>query len=177
MHALCTRIFCFLQLIVLSVPMLPPPPPQIARAVVQNVTSTSTQHSAGQLAPHRHLLALLSIRYSHQIIAGLVFLPPLHMFHSSVRERSGRRQPPVERSPVLFLEPHRVPPGIRRSTRYQVPVVRVCTRLFAFVVDFVLHLGSLRNFFFANYTRTSADQNATSPTNSTAQAGQSAPHK
>ena len=26
---------------------------------------------------------------------------------SSVRERSGRRQPPAERSPVLFLEPHR----------------------------------------------------------------------
>ena len=56
-------------------------------------------------------------------------------------------------------------------------VVRACTRLFAFVVDFVLHLGSLRIFFFANYTRTSADQNVTSPTNSTAQTGQSAPHK
>ena len=94
------------------------------------------------------LLALLSIRYSHQTMAGLFFLPPLHMFqlHSSMRERSGRRQPPAERSPVLFLEPHRVPQGIRRSTRYQVPVVRACTRLFAFVVDFVLHLGSLGNF-------------------------------
>ena len=68
---------------------------------------------------------------------------------------------------MLFIEPHRVPPGIRRSTRYQVPVVRVCTRLFAFVVGFVLHLGSLRNFFFANYTRTSADHNVAPPTNST----------
>ena len=46
--------------------------------------------------------------------------------------------------------------GMRRSTRYQVPVfvVRVCTDLFAFVVDFVLHLGPLRVFFFANNTRT-----------------------
>ena len=78
---------------------------------------------------------------------------------------------------MLFLEPHRVPPGIRRSTRYQVPEVRGRTRLFAFVVDFVLHLGSLRNFFFANYNRTSADQNVTPPTNSVAQTGQSAPHK
>ena len=76
---------------------------------------------------------------------------------------------------MLFLEPHRVPPGIRRSTRYQVG--RACTRLFALVVDFVLRLGSLRNFFFANYARTSADQNVPSPTNSTAQTGQSAPHK
>ena len=44
--------------------------------------------------------------------------------------------------------------GIRRSTRDQVPVVRVCTGLFAFVVDFVLHLGPLRVVFFANHTRT-----------------------
>ena len=78
---------------------------------------------------------------------------------------------------MLFLEPHGVPPGIRRSTRYQVPVVRGRTRLFAFVVDFVLHLGSLRNFFFAKYTRSSADQNVTPPPNSTAQTGQPAPRK
>ena len=38
----------------------------------------------------------------------------------------------TEQIPVLSLEPHRVPPGIGRSTRYQVPLVRVCTRLFAF---------------------------------------------
>ena len=180
MYALCISYFCFLQLIVLSRSPCPPPlSANSSRTAVQNVTSTSTQHSAGQLALHKHLLALLSIRYSHQIITGLLFLPPLHMFqlHSSVRERSGRRQPPAERSPVLSLEPHKVPPGIRRSTRYQVPVVRACTRLFAFVFDFVLHLGSLRNFFFANYTRTTADQNVTSPTNNTAQTGQSAPHK
>ena len=99
----------------------------------------------------------------------------MFQLHSSVRERSGRRQPPAERSPVLFIEPHRVPPGIRQSTRYQVPVVRPCTRLFAFVVGFVPHLGSLRDVFFANYTRTSADQNVTASTNSTAQTGPSAP--
>ena len=78
----------------------------------------------------------------------------MFQLHSSLHERSGRRQPPAEQSPVPSSEPHRVPPGIRRSTRYQVPVVDVCTRLFAFVVDFVLHLGPLRHFFFANYTRT-----------------------
>ena len=132
----------------LSVPMPPPPPPPkiSIRTVVQNVTSSSTQHSAGQLAPHKHLLAL-SIRYSHQTIAGLLFLPPLHMFqlHSSVRERSGRRQPPAERSPVLFL-PHRVPPGIRRSTRYQVPVVRVCSLLVFLLSSLILFSISV---FFA----------------------------
>ena len=64
---------------------------------------------------------------------------------------------------MLSLEPYRVPPGNRRSTRYHVPVVRVCTRLFAFVIDFVLHLGPLRVFSFANYTRTTADQYVTSP--------------
>ena len=78
---------------------------------------------------------------------------------------------------MLYLEPHRAPPGIRRSTRYQVPVVRVCTRLFAFVVDFALLPGPLRVFFFANYIRTTADPNVKSPTNSTAQTEQSAPHK
>ena len=63
----------------LSVPTCPPPPPaNIARTAVQNVTSTSTQHSARQLALHKHLLALLSIRYSRQIITGLFFLP--HLF-------------------------------------------------------------------------------------------------
>ena len=73
----------------------------------------------------------------------------MFQLHPSLRERSGRRQQPVEQNPVLFLKPHRVPPGIRRSTRDQVPVVRVFTRIFAFVVDFVLHLGPLCDFFFA----------------------------
>ena len=78
---------------------------------------------------------------------------------------------------MLSLEANKVPPGIRQSTRYQVPVVRACTRLFTLAVEFVLRLDSLRNFFLTNYTRTTADQNVTSPTSSTAQAGQSAPHK
>ena len=39
----------------------------------------------------------------------------------------------------------------------------MCTRLFAFVTDIVLHLDPLRDFFFANYTRT-PDQNVKSPT-------------
>ena len=65
--------------------------------------------------------------------------------HSSLRERRGRRQPPAERSPVLSLEQteYHQAAGIRRNTRYQVLVVRVCTGRFAFV-DFVLHLGPLR---------------------------------
>ena len=69
---------------------------------------------------------------------------------------------------MLCLEPHRVPPGIRRSTRYKVTTVCAFTRLFVFVVDFVLHLGPLRDIFFANYTRATADLNVTSPTNITA---------
>ena len=80
----------------------------------------------------------------------------MFQLHSSLRERSGRRQPPAERNPVRSLEQteYHQAAGIRRSTRFQAPVVRVRTGLFAFVVDFVLHLGRLRVFFFANYTRT-----------------------
>ena len=51
----------------------------------------------------------------------------------------------------------------------------MCTRLSPLVVDFVLHLGPLRGFFFANNNRTPADQNVTSPTYSTAQTWQLAP--
>ena len=76
-------VFCVLVLLLssvdcpLSAPM-PLSPANIARTAGQNVTSTSTQHSAGQLALRKHLSALLSIRYSHQIITGLFFLP--HLF-------------------------------------------------------------------------------------------------
>ena len=78
----------------------------------------------------------------------------MFQFHSFLRERVGWRQPPAERSPVLSLEhkKHHQVLGEVPGTRYQ--VVRVCTRLFAFVVDFVLHLGPLRDFFVANFTRT-----------------------
>ena len=69
---------CFLQLIVLSRSPPTPPPANIARTAVQNVASTSTRHSAGQLALRKHLLVLLSIPYSHQIVTGLFFL--LHLF-------------------------------------------------------------------------------------------------
>ena len=62
-YAIDTRsiyVFCVLVFLLssvdcpLSVPMSPPPA-NIARTAVQNVTSTSTQHSAGQLALHKHL--------------------------------------------------------------------------------------------------------------------------
>ena len=49
------------------------------RTANQNVSPpTSTQHSTGQFALHRQLLAL-SFRYLHQIM-GLLFLPPLWWF-------------------------------------------------------------------------------------------------
>ena len=53
MYVFCAIAFSlFYQLTVLSrSPCSPPPnPANIARTAVQNVTSTSTQHSAGQLA-------------------------------------------------------------------------------------------------------------------------------
>ena len=79
MYEFC--IFVFLLSSVdcpLSVPMLPPPRKYHTYCRSERLTSTSTQHSAVQLALHEHLLALLSIRYSHQIITGLFFL--LHFF-------------------------------------------------------------------------------------------------
>ena len=54
----------------------------------QNVTSTSTQYNAGQLALHKRLLAL-SIRYSHQIIIGLFFPPRLHVSFAFFLARAG----------------------------------------------------------------------------------------
>ena len=78
-YVLCTRLFCFLLLIVLSRSPRFRPPANITRTAVQNVISKSTQHSAGQLALHKHLTLALSIRYSHQIVTGLFFLSPLHV--------------------------------------------------------------------------------------------------
>ena len=79
-HVFCVLVFLLSSVdCPLSVSMPPPPlPATIARTAVQNVTSTTTQRSAGQLALHKNLLAILSIRYSHQIITGLFFLP--HLF-------------------------------------------------------------------------------------------------
>ena len=70
---------------------------------------------------------------------------------------------------MLSSKLHRVPPGTVGTCVY--------SSFCFFVVGFVLHLGPLRDFYFANYARTAADQNVTSPTYSTAQTGQSAPHK
>ena len=158
-------VFCVLVFLVSSVdcPLglhAPRPPANIARTAVQSVTSRSTQHSAGQLALHKHLLALLSIRYSHQKITGLFFLP--HVFTVSVScivsfaSVAGGVSSLAERSPVLSFESHRVPPGTVGTC--------VCSSFCFFVVGFVLHLGTLRDFFFANYTRITADQNVSSLT-------------
>ena len=83
----------------------------------------------------------------------------MFQLHSSWRERSGQLQPPAERSPVLSLEQteYHQAAGIRRSTRYQVPVVRVCTGLFAFAVNFVLHLGPIAHVLLLLYCRSERD--------------------
>ena len=58
----------------------------------------------------------------------------------------------AEQSPVLSLEPHRVPPGIGRSTRYQVSLVRVCTRLFAFLSLVLFSISVLVAIFSSQTT-------------------------
>ena len=83
------------------------------RTVDQNVTPVTKAHTAqlsttGQFALHKQPLAL-SNRCSHPIV-GLLFLPPLHSlflvaFFLALRERSGRRQPPAERSPCTSYIP------------------------------------------------------------------------
>ena len=70
---------------------------------------------------------------------------------------------------MLSVEPHSLPPGTVGKCVY--------SSFCFFVVGFILHLGPLRDFFFASYTRITADQNVTSPAYSTARTGQSAPHK
>ena len=74
----CCILFVLLFLhLALSVPMFPPHA-NYARTADQNVASpTITQHSTGQSALNKHLLAL-SNRCSHQIMS-LFFLPPLHV--------------------------------------------------------------------------------------------------
>ena len=74
--------------------------PRTADQDVTPVASTAQLGTTGQFALHKQLLAL-SNRCSHQNM-GLYFLPPLHVFSCilpRLRERSGRHQPPAERSP------------------------------------------------------------------------------
>ena len=109
-------------------PHASPPPANIARTAVQSVTSTSTQRSAGQLALHKNLLALLSIPYSHQIITGLFFLP--HLFtcfsnlHYFLRERRGRRRQPCGAEPCAFFR------TTQSTTRYRWYVCVLAVLLF-----------------------------------------------
>ena len=114
--------FCSLQLIVLSRSPCLPPRANIARTAVQNVTSTSTQRSAGQLALHKNLLALLSIPYSHQIITGL-FSCPIYL-HYFLRERRGRRQQPCGAEPCAFFR------TTKSTTRYRWYVCVLAVLLF-----------------------------------------------
>ena len=90
---------------------------------------------------------------------------------SSLRERSGRRQQPCGAEPCAFFITKQS--TTRYWAKYQVPgTVGTCvySSFCFFVVGFVLHLGLFAiYFFFANCTRTTADQNVTSPTYSTAQ--------
>ena len=85
--------------------------------------------------------------------------------HSSLRERSGRRQQPCGARPCAFFRTTQS--TTMHWAKYQVPGTGstcVYSSFCFFVVDFVLYLGPLRDFFFANYTRTTtADQNVTSP--------------
>ena len=80
MYVFCVLVFLLSSVdCSLSVPM-PPPPPRKYRTYCRserNINKHTAQRRAGQLALHKHLSALLSIRYSHQIVTGL-FLP--HVF-------------------------------------------------------------------------------------------------
>ena len=175
MYVLCSRFLLFSVDCPLSVPM-PPPPPRKYHTYCHSERDINKHPAQRRTIISWHYHFAVRTKYSRASSSCPHYILQLH---SPLRERCGRRQPPAERSPVLPLEQteYHQAAGIRPSTRYQVPVVRVCTGLFAFVVDFVLHLGPLRVFPFANYTRTTVDQNVTSPTYSAARTGQSAPHK
>ena len=128
MYVMCTRPFAFFSCeCPLSVPTCFPIPATTTRTAVQNVTSTKTQHSAGQLALHKHL--------------NYQFAPNNH-------------------GPLL-------PTPLFTCFSCILPCASVGRR----------HLRPLRDFFFANSTRRTADQNVTSPTYSTTHTRQSAPHK
>ena len=101
----------------------------------------------------------------------------MFQLHSSLRERSGRRQPPAERSPVHPIEHteyHKVL-GEVQGTRYQLYVCVLAFVLSSLVLSSILVLFTTCSSQIS--PGTTADQNVTSPTYSTAQTGQSAPHK
>ena len=167
----------------LSVPMCPPPRKYRtycrSERFINKHTAQRRAISSAQ-APLGIIINSLFAPNNHGPLLPAPFIYMLQLLNSCILPSTsvaGGVSSLAEQRPVLSLKPHRVPPGIGRSTRYQVPLVRACTRLCFFVVGFVLHLGPLRDFFFANYTRTTADQNVTSPAYSTAQTRQSAPHK
>ena len=71
--------FCFLQLIVLSRSTCPPPPSKYRTYYCgseRDINKHTTQHKA--ISPAQAPLGIISIRYSHQTITGLFFLP--HLF-------------------------------------------------------------------------------------------------
>ena len=97
--------FCFLQLIVLSRSPRPPPPRKY-HTYCRSERDIANKHTARRRA--------VSSAPAPLGVINSVFAPnhrgpisaPLFQLHSSLRERSGRRQPltpPAERSPVLSL--------------------------------------------------------------------------
>ena len=171
---------CFLQLIVLS--RSPSPPPLRKHHTYCRPEREINKHTAQRRAISSARAPLGSITAPFTPNNHGPLLPPPFTCFSCILPcatlASGVRRP---RSGALcFLW------NTQSSTRQQVlgevPGTRYrrYARLLSFcfcLFAFVLHLRPLRDFFFANYTRTTADQNVTWPTYSTAQTGRSAPHK
>ena len=174
--------FCFLQMIVLSRYPCPPPPRKyrthccserdINKHTAQRRAISSAQAPLGIIinspfAPNNH--------------GPLLAAPFIYIFQ--LLNRCTLPCASVAGGVISLAEPCAFFRTTQSTTRYwakyQVPgtAVTCVYASFCFFVGFVLHLGPLCDFFFANYTRTTADLNVTSPTYSTAQTGQSAPHK
>ena len=129
--------FCFLQMIVLSRSPCPPPPRKYrtycrsARDINKHTAQRRAISSAQ--APFGIIINSLFAPNNHGPLLPAPFIYMFQSLYSCILPcASVGVSSLAEQSPALSLGPHRVLPGIGRSTRYQVPLVRVCTSPFTF---------------------------------------------
>ena len=138
MYVFVYSSFCFLQMIVLSRSPCPPPPRKhrtycrSERDINKHIAQRRAMSSAQ--APLGIIINSLFASNNHGPLLPAPYIYMFQLLNSCIlpcASVAGGVSSLAKQSPMLSLEPHsRVPPGIGRSTRYQVPLVRVCARSF-----------------------------------------------
>ena len=124
--------FCFLQVIVLSRSPCPPPPRKYrtycrSQRDINKHTARRRAISSAQ-APLGIVINSLFAPNDHGPLLPAPFIYMFQLLNSCIlpcASVAGAASSRAEQTPALSLESHKVPPGIGRSTRCQVPLVRV----------------------------------------------------